>query len=66
MPLEPWLTERIWPLEARWVDARYVADGTELAIAEMLAAMKSGNAVYERDVEITRRRIAQLRAGLSG
>ena len=37
MPLEPWLTERIWPLEARWVDATYVADGTELAIAEMLA-----------------------------
>lgn len=37
MPLEPWLTERIWPLEARWVDARFVAEGTELAIAEMLA-----------------------------
>jgi 5-methylthioadenosine/S-adenosylhomocysteine deaminase len=37
MPLEPWLTERIWPLEARWVDTDFVAEGTELAIAEMLA-----------------------------
>jgi 5-methylthioadenosine/S-adenosylhomocysteine deaminase len=37
MPLEPWLHERIWPLEARWVDSAYVADGTELAVAEMLA-----------------------------
>ena len=37
MPLEPWLTQRIWPLEARWVDAAYVAEGTELAVAEMVA-----------------------------
>ena len=36
MPLEPWLHERIWPLEARWVGAEYVADGVELAIAEMI------------------------------
>ncbi|MEE4383301.1 MAG: TRZ/ATZ family hydrolase [Pseudomonadales bacterium] len=36
MHLEPWLQERIWPLEARWVSAPWVADGTELAIAEML------------------------------
>ncbi|MEE2892584.1 MAG: TRZ/ATZ family hydrolase [Pseudomonadota bacterium] len=37
MALESWLHERIWPLEARWVDARFVAEGSELAIAEMIA-----------------------------
>lgn len=35
-PLDPWLREQIWPLEARLVDADYVRDGTDLAIAEML------------------------------
>jgi len=34
--LEPWLHERIWPAEQRWVSAEFVRDGTELAIAEML------------------------------
>lgn len=34
--LQAWLHERIWPLEARWVDADFVRDGTRLAIAEML------------------------------
>ncbi len=37
MPLEPWLREGIWPTEKRWVSAEMVRDGTELAIAEMLA-----------------------------
>lgn len=36
MRLEPWLEERIWPLEHAWVDEDFVRDGTELAIAEML------------------------------
>ncbi|MEE9254383.1 MAG: amidohydrolase family protein, partial [Pseudomonadales bacterium] len=36
MRLEPWLEERIWPLERTWVDQDFVRDGTELAIAEML------------------------------
>ena len=36
--LETWLNETIWPLERRWVDAQFVADGTELAIAEMIAS----------------------------
>ncbi len=31
-----WLRERIWPAEARWVGPEFVADGTRLAIAEML------------------------------
>jgi len=36
--LEPWLEERIWPAERKWVSAEFVRDGTELAIAEMLRA----------------------------
>ncbi len=36
MPLEQWLGERIWPAESRWVTPEFVADGTRLAIAEML------------------------------
>jgi len=36
VPFEAWLRERIWPAEARWVGAELVADGTRLAIAEML------------------------------
>jgi len=38
MPLEPWLEESIWPTEKRWVSAEMVRDGTELAIAEMIAS----------------------------
>ena len=34
--LEDWLHQHIWPTEARWVGPEFVADGTELAIAEML------------------------------
>ncbi len=36
LPLEPWLKEHIWPTEGRWVNADFVRDGTELAVAEML------------------------------
>ena len=36
MPLMDWLEKRIWPAEGRWVDERFVEDGTQLAIAEML------------------------------
>ena len=36
MPLMEWLHEHIWPAEKRWVSADFVADGTRLAIAEML------------------------------
>jgi 5-methylthioadenosine/S-adenosylhomocysteine deaminase len=34
--LDDWLRKRIWPVESRLVDEQFVADGTELAIAEML------------------------------
>lgn len=36
MPLHSWLEKKIWPLETRWVNREFVADGTRLAIAEML------------------------------
>jgi 5-methylthioadenosine/S-adenosylhomocysteine deaminase len=35
-PLESWLTEQIWPTEARLVDADFVRDGARLALAEMI------------------------------
>jgi 5-methylthioadenosine/S-adenosylhomocysteine deaminase len=38
LPLQRWLTERIWPLEAALVSEAFVADGTRLAAAEMLRA----------------------------
>ncbi len=36
LPLEQWLGEHIWPAEARWAGPEFVADGTRLAVAEML------------------------------
>lgn len=36
LPLERWLKEAIWPVEARWAGAEMVRDGTRLAMAEML------------------------------
>ena len=38
LPLASWLRDVIWPLERRLASAEMVRDGTELAIAEMLAA----------------------------
>ncbi len=37
IPLMQWLEERIWPLEGKHVSADFVHDGTELAMAEMIA-----------------------------
>jgi 5-methylthioadenosine/S-adenosylhomocysteine deaminase len=34
--LMDWLEHHIWPAEHKWVDAQFVHDGAELAIAEML------------------------------
>jgi 5-methylthioadenosine/S-adenosylhomocysteine deaminase len=36
LPLMRWLSERIWPAEARHADAEFVRAGTLLACAEML------------------------------
>jgi len=38
LPLQRWLSEKIWPLERRMVDARFVRDGSLLSMAEMLRA----------------------------
>jgi 5-methylthioadenosine/S-adenosylhomocysteine deaminase len=35
---DQWLKQQVWPLEQRWMDAEYVRDGTELAIADMLTS----------------------------
>lgn len=36
LPLMSWLNEHIWPVEGRWVNEEFIADGTRLAVAEML------------------------------
>ncbi len=36
LPLMTWLEQHIWPAEAQWVNEEFVADGTKLAISEML------------------------------
>jgi len=36
MPLMLWLTEHIWPAEQRWIHEDFVADGSRLAMAEMI------------------------------
>ena len=37
-PLQAWLTEQIWPLEAKWVDEAFCRDGIRIAMAEMIRA----------------------------
>ena len=34
--LMDWLNNHIWPAEAKWIDPKFIKDGAELAIAEML------------------------------
>ena len=36
VPLQPWLTEHIWPREGRFLSPQFVHDGTLLGAAEML------------------------------
>ncbi|MCB1605480.1 MAG: TRZ/ATZ family hydrolase [Xanthomonadales bacterium] len=36
LPLMPWLTQHVWPVEGALMSAEFVRDGTELAAAEML------------------------------
>jgi 5-methylthioadenosine/S-adenosylhomocysteine deaminase len=36
--LDHWLKHQVWPLEQRWLDAEYVRDGTDLAIADMVTS----------------------------
>ena len=43
LPLKPWLEDHIWPAEAQFLSEEFVADGTQLAIAEMI---KSGTTCF--------------------
>ena len=43
MPLDAWLRDRIWPIEAQWMSPDFVADGVALALLEML---KSGTTCF--------------------
>ena len=43
LPLMDWLEQHIWPTEQKWVDSEFAADGTRLAIAEML---RSGTTTF--------------------
>ncbi|MEA1079046.1 TRZ/ATZ family hydrolase [Marinobacter qingdaonensis] len=36
LPLMTWLNDHIWPAEGAFVDEAFIADGTQLAMAEML------------------------------
>lgn len=36
LPLMTWLNEHIWPAEGAFISEQFIADGTQLAIAEML------------------------------
>jgi 5-methylthioadenosine/S-adenosylhomocysteine deaminase len=36
LPLMDWLNEHIWPAEQRWLSPAFVADGTQLAAAELI------------------------------
>jgi 5-methylthioadenosine/S-adenosylhomocysteine deaminase len=36
LPLMEWLQDHIWPAEGKWANPEFVADGSRLAIAEML------------------------------
>ncbi len=36
LPLTQWLSEHIWPAEAKWVDVAFVEAGANLAYAEMI------------------------------
>ncbi|HEY8569037.1 TRZ/ATZ family hydrolase [Microbulbifer sp.] len=42
-PLTTWLEKHIWPAEQQWVSPEFVADGTRLAMAEML---RSGTTTF--------------------
>jgi len=36
VPLKTWLEKHIWPLEGAWADDHFCADGTEMALAELI------------------------------
>ena len=66
LPLERWLKERIWPAEARLITPAFVADGTKLAIAEMLLGGTTcfSDMYYFPDVVADAAREAGMRAAV--
>ncbi|AJQ96452.1 TRZ/ATZ family hydrolase [Gynuella sunshinyii] len=36
LPLMTWLNDHMWPAEGKWVSEQFVADGTRIAIGEMI------------------------------
>ena len=68
LPLERWLREVIWPLEGRFVDASFVHDGAELAVAEMLRnGITTFNDMYffpEETIAVAQRAGIRLLAGI--
>ncbi|HEA51953.1 TRZ/ATZ family hydrolase [Marinobacter antarcticus] len=43
LPLMTWLNDHIWPAEGRFISEQFIADGTQLAMAEML---KTGTTTF--------------------
>jgi 5-methylthioadenosine/S-adenosylhomocysteine deaminase len=60
LPLMQWLREHVWPAEREWVGAEFVADGVELAIAEMLRGGTTCFADMYFFPEVTARTAARL------
>ena len=58
-PLEPWLEEYIWPAENRFLSEKFVADGTKLAMGEMI---QSGTTCFADMYFFTESAAEQVRA----
>jgi len=65
-PLMPWLTEHIWPTEGEHMSPEFVADGTDLAMAEMLrgGTTSFNDMYYFPDVVAERVDAAGMRAAI--
>ncbi|MGI9319448.1 MAG: TRZ/ATZ family hydrolase [bacterium] len=64
LPLMEWLSQHIWPAEAKWVNTEFVKAGTDLAIAEMI---RSGTTCFNDmyffpDIAASRCELAGMRA----
>ena len=66
-PLQAWLTEQIWPLEAKWVDESFCRDGIRIAMAEMIRSGVTSFAdmYYFPEIGAEEARKAGLRAQLA-
>ncbi|WP_037340480.1 TRZ/ATZ family hydrolase [Salinisphaera hydrothermalis] len=66
LPLMPWLQEHIWPLEGQFMSQAFVADGTDLAMAEMIRGGTTcfNDMYFFPDVAADRVDRAGMRAGI--